>query len=113
MVLLGLGNTPSLVAGTLLVFAVGWSWPGLLMFAIVRLGRDSPAAASGIVQAGAFSGGAVGPALFGVLVAETSYPTSWFAAAGALVVSCTLLLCAWMMFRADLVRRPRAHGAVS
>ena len=27
----------------LLAFAVGWSWPGLLLFAVARLGRDSPA----------------------------------------------------------------------
>lgn len=106
LVLLSLGNVPTLVAGAFLAFAIGWSWPGLMLFAIVRVGRDSPATASGAVQAGAFTGGASGPVLFGLLVAATSYPAAWRTAAAVLFVAAALMLVARRLFLADLARRP-------
>jgi predicted MFS family arabinose efflux permease len=106
MLLISLGEVPALVAGTLVAFAIGWAWPGLFLFAVVRVGRDSPATASGAVQAGAFAGGAAGPVLFGLLVAASSYPFAWRTAAAALVVAALLLLVARRMFLGDLVRRP-------
>ena len=41
----------------IVAFAVGWAWPGMMLFAVVRVGREAPAAASGAVQVGAFAGG--------------------------------------------------------
>ena len=75
--LLSQSELPLLVIGALVTFTFGWSWPGLLMFAVVRVGRDRPAAASSAVQAGGFFGGAVGPVLFGLLLSATSYPIAW------------------------------------
>jgi predicted MFS family arabinose efflux permease len=106
MLLVSLGEVPALVAGTLVAFAIGWAWPGLFLFAVVRVGRDSPATASGAVQAGAFAGGAAGPVLFGLLVAATSYPAAWRTAAGVLLVAALLLMQARRMFLADLTHRP-------
>lgn len=106
LVLLSVGNTTTLVAGTFLAFAIGWSWPGLILFAVVRVGRDSPATASGAIQAGAFTGGALGPVLFGLLVAAMSYPAAWRIAATVLFVAAALLLVARRLFVADLARRP-------
>lgn len=106
LVLLSFGDVVTLVAGAILAFAIGWSWPGLILFAIVRVGRDSPAAASGAMQAGAFTGGASGPVLFGLLVAATNYPTAWRTAAAVLFVAAALLLVARRLFLADLARRP-------
>jgi predicted MFS family arabinose efflux permease len=106
MLLVSLGQVPALVAGTLLAFAIGWAWPGLFLFAVVRVGRDSPATASGAVQAGAFAGGAAGPALFGLLVAATSYPAAWRIAAAVLLGAALLLVQARRMFVRDLARRP-------
>lgn len=89
-----------------LAFAVGWSWPGLFLYAVARVGRDSPAFASGIVQAGAFTGGAIGPAAFGACVIAWGYETTWRLAAGAFLVSAVLVLLARRMFVSDLLERP-------
>ncbi len=95
-----------LVPAAVLAFAVGWSWPGLMLYAVVRLGRDSPATASGLVQAGAFLGGATGPLAFGYLVDLTGYATAWRIAAALFVVAALLVSVARRMFVADLVARP-------
>ncbi|WP_153395616.1 MFS transporter [Ornithinicoccus halotolerans] len=105
-VLLAQEGLALLVLGALVAFGVGWSWPGLLIFAVVRVGRDRPAVASSAVQAGGFLGGAAGPPLFGWLVVTTSYETGWFAGAVALVVAAALLLYARGMFLRDLAVRP-------
>jgi MFS family permease len=106
LALLSFDDVSMLVAGALVAFAIGWGWPGLLLFAIVRVGRDSPATASGAVQAGAFTGGAAGPLLFGLLVAAAGYPVAWRTSAVVLVLAAMLLVVARRMFVKDLSRRP-------
>lgn len=106
MVVLSFDHVPLLLAGALVAFGIGWAWPGLFLFAVVRVGRDSPATASGVIQGGAFAGGAAGPVLFGLLVAATSYPTAWRTAAVVLLVASVLLVPARRMFVSDLSRRP-------
>lgn len=90
----------------ILAFAIGWAWPGLMLFAVVRVGRDAPGAASGAVQAGAFIGGATGPALFGLVVAHAGYATAWRVAAAALFAAAALVLVARRLFVRDLRTRP-------
>lgn len=87
-------------------FAVGWSWPGLLLFAVARVGRDTPARASGVVQAGAFVGGALGPTTLGALAGAEGFRPAWLVAAACFVVGGTLVLVARRGFRADLRARP-------
>ncbi len=87
-------------------FAVGWSWPGLFLYAVARVGRDAPARASAIVQAGAFAGGAVGPIGFGLLVGTAGFRSAWWCAAGAFVVAGVLVLLARRGLVVDLVDRP-------
>jgi len=106
MVVLSYDHVPSVLVGTLVAFGIGWAWPGLLLFAVVRVGRDSPAAASGAIQAGAFAGGACGPALFGLLVTVTSYASAWRTVAAVTLLSALLLVVARRMFVRDLTRRP-------
>jgi MFS family permease len=106
LALLSLSATETLVIGAVLAFGLGWSSPGLLMFAVVRVGRDRAATASSAVQAGGFVGGALGPILFGVLVAIASYPTAWLTAATVMLIAAVLLMFARRLFLADLVRRP-------
>src|SRR5699024_4318143 len=89
-----------------LSFGLGWSWPGLFLYAVARVGRDAPAKASSVVQAGAFTGGAIGPVLFGVLVSAIGFQNAWLVAAGSFVVASSLTLVARGGFRRDLVRRP-------
>lgn len=89
-----------------LAFALGWSWPGLMLYAVARVGRDSPTQASSVVQAGAFVGGALGPVSFGFLVSSLGYQGAWLAAATSFLVSGALTLLAREGFRKDLRRRP-------
>lgn len=99
--------TPASVLGFgFLAFAVGWAWPGLLLYAVARIGRDAPARASGVVQAGAFVGGAVGPMGFGAMAGAVGFRTTWLVAASCFVVAGTLVLVARHGFRADLRARP-------
>ena len=104
--LLAVGNVVALLVGAVLAFAVGWSWPGLLLYAVVQVGRDRPATSSSAVQVGAFTGGAVGPVLFGVLVSTTGYRFAWRAGALVLITAAALMLLARRMFLDDLNRRP-------
>lgn len=94
-----------LVSG-FLAFAIGWSWPGLLLYAVARVGRDAPARASGVVQAGAFVGGALGPVAFGALAAEAGFPLAWLTAAVLFLVAAGLVMLGRRGFAADLQSRP-------
>jgi MFS family permease len=99
----------TLVAGTVLGFGLGWSWPGVLTFAVVRLNPTAPAAATGITQAGVYAGGGLGPLAFGALVHTTSYPTAWLAAAGTMVLAGGLMA----VGRGMLVRRRAAAASLA
>ena len=87
MALFATGAPAAFFAGTALVFALGWSWPGLLTFAVVRLHPAAPARASSYTQTGVFAGGATGPLAFGLLVSAGSYRLAWSAAAVAMVLA--------------------------
>ena len=94
-----------LVSG-FLAFAIGWSWPGLLLYVVARVGRDAPARASGVVQAGAFVGGALGPVAFGALAAAAGFPRAWLVAAALFLVAAALVMLGRRGFAADLQARP-------
>jgi predicted MFS family arabinose efflux permease len=80
------------VVGVVLGFGFGWSWPGLMNFAVVRLHPQSPAAATSITQTGVYAGGCVGPLGLGALAAATSYAVMWTVAATAMVGAAVLML---------------------
>jgi dipeptide/tripeptide permease len=80
------------VVGTILGFGLGWSWPGLMQFAVVRLNPAAPAAASAIVQTGVYAGGFAGPIAFGLVAAHTSFPTAWLTAATTMVAAALLVV---------------------
>jgi MFS family permease len=92
LALLAVPGTPALVAGTILGFGLGWSWPGLMQFAVVRLNPSAPAAASSIVQMGVYGGGFAGPIAFGFVAARFSFDAAWATAAVALVVAAALVV---------------------
>lgn len=110
VVLVSLEAPASLVLGTVIAFGVGWSWPGVLLFALVRVGRDSPGSASSAVQGGNFAGAALGPALFGYVVATAGFVPAWRLAAFAMVAGALLLVLARGMFVSDRRRRPPARA---
>ncbi|WP_249265247.1 MFS transporter [Pseudonocardia sp. Ae505_Ps2] len=91
-VLLAVPGTPALVVGVVLAFGLGWAWPGLLQFAVVRLNPSPPAAATSIVQVGVYAGGFAGPIVFGSLATHAGFPTAWTVNAVVMLVSAALML---------------------
>jgi MFS family permease len=92
LALLAVPGSLPLIAGVVLGFGLGWSWPGLMNFAVVRLHPQAPAAATSITQTGVYAGGCVGPLGLGAVATLASYPTMWIVAAGAMVSAAALML---------------------
>lgn len=88
---LAIGSGPLIAIGVIVAFGLGWGWTGLLSFAVVREYPDSPAAATGITQAGLYLGGVIGPLGFGLLVERTSYALAWAVAAALLMAAAGLI----------------------
>jgi MFS family permease len=107
LALLAVPGTPALVIGTVLGFGLGWAWPGLLQFAVVRLNPSAPAAATSIVQVGVYGGGFIGPVGFGFLAARFSFPTAWLVGAVTMLVAAVLMVAGRQM----LVAHGRARSA--
>lgn len=82
----------ALVVATPLAFGMGWAWPGLFNFSIVRNNPSAPAAATGITQTGTYAGAMAGPLAFGTIVADSSYPVAWLVAATWFLVSAATIL---------------------
>lgn len=102
--LLAVPGAPALIVGTILAFGLGWAWPGLLQFAVVRLNPSAPAAATSIVQVGVYAGGFAGPIVFGTLAAHVSFPTAWTVSAAVMLVSAALMLLGRRMLLAHTTR---------
>lgn len=81
-----------LFVGTVVAFGAGWGWSGLLSSSVVKLNPQAPALASGVMHTGTYSGGVIGPLLFGVTVERTSYAVAWSGGGGALVIAASLIL---------------------
>lgn len=103
-VLLAVPGTPALVVGVVLAFGLGWPWPGLLQFAVVRLNPSAPAAATSIVQVGVYAGGFAGPIVFGSLATHAGFPTAWTVNAVVMLVSAALMLVGRRMLVAHVRR---------
>jgi len=99
LALLAVPGAPALVAGVVLGFGLGWSWPGLMNFAVVRLHPQAPAAATSITQTGVYAGGCIGPLALGTLAAQAGYPAMWAAAAVAMVSASALMVVGSAMLR--------------
>lgn len=96
-------STVFLVTGTAMMFAAGWGWNGLLIFAVVRRYPGASATATGIVLTGTRTGGIVGPIGFGVFLETSSYAAAWGVAAMA------MLLAAVLLFVVGFMRDRSAH----
>lgn len=86
---------------TMVAFATGWGWPGLVTYSVVRANEGRPAGSTAITQAGIFLGAGLGPAGMGWLIENASYPTAWVVVAGALLGSGVVVM---------MVRRRLASG---
>ncbi|MEU8073250.1 MFS transporter [Micromonospora sp. NPDC049151] len=92
LILLAVTGSAPLVAGVVLGFGLGWAWPGLMNFAVVRLHPQAPAAATSITQTGVYAGGCLGPLGLGALAGAAGYPAMWLTAATAMLVAAVLML---------------------
>ncbi|WP_243709699.1 MFS transporter, partial [Micromonospora sp. 15K316] len=90
--LLTVAGVAPLVVGVVLGFGLGWAWPGLLNFAVVRLHPQAPAAATSITQTGVYAGGCLGPLGLGTVAARIGYPAMWGTAALAMLLAAALML---------------------
>ncbi|SCL57913.1 Predicted arabinose efflux permease, MFS family [Micromonospora citrea] len=90
--LLAAAGPAPLVLGVVLGFGLGWAWPGLMTFAVVRLHPRAPAAATSITQTGVYAGGCLGPLGLGTVAAHVGYPTMWLTAAAAMLAAAALML---------------------
>lgn len=97
-----------LAVATALAYALGWGWPGLFNFAVVRSHTQTPAAATGVTQVGVYLGGVTGPLTFGLLVSRFGYPTAWRMVTAAMIVAAILMLGG----RRQMSRRQQ-HAAVT
>ncbi len=117
LALLAVPGIAALLIGTALGFGLGWSWPGLLNFAVVRLHPAAPAAATSITQLGVYVGACGGPITFGLLAAHLGYSAAWLFAAVTMVASAGLVIVGRQMLvthrqsrraqTGDMPRRPR------
>ncbi|MEV4493241.1 MFS transporter [Micromonospora coxensis] len=90
--LLAVTGTVPLVAGVVLGFGLGWAWPGLMNFAVVKLHPQAPAAATSITQTGVYAGGCLGPLGLGATAAAFGYPVMWLTAAVAMLAAAAFML---------------------
>ena len=88
--MLTIGSAAPVAMGAWLAFASGWTWTGLLHFAVVRDNRSNAALATGTLQTGVSLGSAGGPLLFGLVVEATDYRTGWFVAAATALAAAAL-----------------------
>ncbi|MFG2064770.1 MFS transporter [Micromonospora sp. NPDC048871] len=106
LALLAMAGPGPLVVGVLLGFALGWSWPGLMNFAVVQLHPQAPGTATSITQTGVYAGAALGPLTLGPLAAAAGYPTMWLTAATAMLIAAALMLTATRLLSAHSTPAP-------
>ena len=106
-VLLATGESGLILPGALLAFGIGWGWPGLFNFAVVKTSPGAPAAATGITQTGASGGAALGPLVFGLVVEAASYDVAWLLSGMVALVALVAILIGRRMLLRD---RARADG---
>lgn len=110
LALLAVPGTAALIAGTVLGFGLGWAWPGLLQFAVVRLHPSAPAAATSIIQVGVYGGGFLGPFGFGLIAARASFPAAWLTGAVTMLVAAALMVLGRRMLLAHRTARAAVPG---
>lgn len=100
---LGFATTPAtLLAATVVAYALGWSWNGLFDFGLVRQMSTTPATATGVAQTGKYLGGVIGPFAFGVTAETVGYRPAWIGAAVTLVAAAGTVLVARTSLRTAL-----------
>lgn len=80
-----------MMLGAVTVGVGAWGYNGLLHLSMVRTLSHRPATMTGLLLAGASTGGVVGPIAFGTIVERTSYPVGWAGVVAVVLVATALL----------------------
>ncbi|TYL46354.1 MFS transporter [Nocardioides sp. BGMRC 2183] len=72
--------------GVVVSLVAAWTWPALLLIAVVRRARG-PGAASGLLQMGSGVGSAIGPLVFGLLSDAGGRGWAWLVMVGSTVLA--------------------------
>jgi predicted MFS family arabinose efflux permease len=89
----------ALVAVTVVAYAAGWGWPGLLNLAVVQGHASAPGAATAVTNVGIYIGGVTGPLMFGLIASTVGYTTAWLVGAGCLLAATAFTLSARRQIR--------------
>ncbi|MEM8708737.1 MAG: MFS transporter, partial [Actinomycetota bacterium] len=89
--LLAHGNDALMVVGAIIAYGAAWSWPGVAHLGVVEHHPGDVGGASGILQAGMFTGATIGPGMFGVVAEQQSFATAWTICFGGAVVGAVLM----------------------
>lgn len=89
--MLGPSSNGVFAAVTLLAFATGWGWPGLMTYGVVRANSGRPAGSTAITQAGIFVGAGAGPYGFAWVIDNYSYTAAWNLTGISLMIAAALI----------------------
>lgn len=104
-VLFATESKPLLVAGTVLVFGVGWSWPGVVLLGIIEHHPEAPGAASAVIQTSVRLGALGSPLLFGLLADEWGFDVAWWLPFGFALAGAAMMLLGSAAARAAAAER--------
>tara|TARA_B100001094_G_scaffold194835_1_gene188736 strand:- start:59240 stop:60421 length:1182 start_codon:yes stop_codon:yes gene_type:complete len=92
-VLFAIETKVSMVVGSVFIFGIGWSWPGLALLGIIEHHRDEPGEATAIVQTSIRIGAMFAPLGFGLIADSFNYSYAWLCSlASALLGSLFMFL---------------------
>ena len=76
-VLFAIESKASIAIGSIFIFGIGWSWPGLALLGIIEQHRDEPGEATAIVQTSIRIGAMFAPLGFGLIADSFDYSYAW------------------------------------
>ena len=100
--LFAMGTKPSMIVGTVVVFGIGWSFPGLLLLGIMEQHPEAPGAATAVVQTGVRIGAMGAPLLFGIVADNAGFATAWMLPMASIAIGSGLMFATSVAVR----RRP-------
>ena len=82
---------PAFALWVLAAFAMGWGWPGLMTYSVVRANEGTAASSSAITQAGIFLGAGIGPLALGWVIDVWSFEVGWLVVAAFLTLAAAIV----------------------
>ncbi|HJM96970.1 MAG: MFS transporter [Acidimicrobiales bacterium] len=91
-ILFSVGSKETILLGALLVFGIGWSWPGLLLLGVIEQHPEEPGAATATLQTSIRLGAMFAPIGFGLIADSFGYGTAWICSFGVTLLGSVLML---------------------